>query len=264
MARVDRRTFLTATAAAVTPLAGCIARPMPVGSPYASLIPEHDAGPIVNDVHSQLNPTRVARIVKPRSTTELATAIADASRDGRAIAIAGGRHAMGGQQFGEDAVLVDTRDLNRVLDFDPNAGTITVEGGIQWPGLLQFLEREQAGAEQQWGIYQKQTGADRLSVAGALSCNAHGRGLNLKPIVDQVEGFDLVGADGAVRTCSRRLNDNLFRLAIGGHGLFGPITRVKLRLRPRLKVRRVVELAETADITERFEQRIRDGYAYGD
>jgi hypothetical protein len=37
-----------------------------------------------------------------------------------------------------------------------------------------------------------------LSIAGALSCNCHGRGLNLKPIVDQVQAFDLIGPDGEV------------------------------------------------------------------
>ena len=39
---------------------------------------------------------------------------------------------------------------------------------------------------------------------------------------------------------------------------------MQLRLRPRVKVERVVTLGETADIMERFEQRIRDGYLYGD
>ena len=100
---------------------------------------------------------------------------------------------MGGQQFGEAALLVDTRSLNRVLDFDAERGVITVEGGIQWPQLIDYLNRTQQGRDRQWGIYQKQTGADRLSLAGALSCNAHGRGLNLKPIVQQVEAFDLLG-----------------------------------------------------------------------
>ena len=115
-----------------------------------------------------------------------------------------------------------------------------------------------------WGIIQKQTGADRLSLGGALACNAHGRGLALKPIVDQVESFDLLDATGSVRTCSRQQHPELFRLAIGGYGLFGLITRVQLRLRPRVKVERVVTLGETADIMERFEDRIRDGYLYGD
>jgi FAD/FMN-containing dehydrogenase len=180
------------------------------------------------------------------------------------VAIAGGRHAMGGQQFGDAAMLIDTRDLNRVLAFDAQRGTITIEGGIQWPQLLEHLNRVQDGADRQWGIYQKQTGADRLSIGGALSCNAHGRGLNLKPIVQQVEEFDLVDAAGAVRTCSRTADPELFRLAIGGYGLFGIITRVRLTLRPRVKVRRVVMLAETTTVMDRLEERIRDGYQYGD
>jgi len=39
---------------------------------------------------------------------------------------------MGGQQFGTDTLLIDVRGLNRVLDFDRQKGSITVEGGIQW------------------------------------------------------------------------------------------------------------------------------------
>jgi FAD/FMN-containing dehydrogenase len=265
MTTINRRAFLkTSAAAAAAPLAACVARPMAIRSPYASLIPATEEGTLVNDVHSQLNQTRVDRIVKPRTVAEVQDAISFARANGKSVSIAGGRHAMGGQQFGEANVLIDTRDLNRVLAFDAERGTITVEGGIQWPQLLDHLNRVQEGREAQWGIYQKQTGADRLSIGGALSCNAHGRGLNLKPIVQQVQEFDLVDATGAVRTCTRESNAELFRAAIGGYGLFGPITRVRLALRPRVKVRRVVALEETARIMDRLEERIRDGYQYGD
>src|SRR5438270_2606474 len=137
---------------------------------------------------------------------------------------------MGGLQFGEAAVLIDTRALSRVLSFDDGNGRITVEGGIQWPQLIEYLNQTQAGRDRQWGIYQKQTGADRLSIGGALACNAHGRGLTLKPIVQHVDAFDLVGPSGEVRTCSRAENADVFRLAIGGYGLFGIITRVQLKL----------------------------------
>lgn len=171
---------------------------------------------------------------------------------------------MGGQQFGEAAVLVDTRALDRLLGFDADRGIITVEAGMQWPALLDHLARIQEGADRQWGIYQKQTGADRLSLGGALACNAHGRGLTLGPMIQQVEGFDLLGADGEVRSCSRTEHPDLFRLAIGGYGLFGFVTAVRLKLRPRVKVRRVVALAETGSIIDRFEDRIRAGYLYGD
>ena len=262
---MNRRDFLKASAALTAlPVAGCVAQPMRVRSPYGSAIPEHDAGVLVNDVHSQLNATRVASIVKPHTLNEFRRAIVEAKAAGRSVSVAGGRHAMGGQQFGKGGVLVDTRALNRVLTFDDERGVITVEGGIQWPELVGYLNTEQEGRRQQWGIHQKQTGADRLSIAGALSCNCHGRGLNLKPIVDQVQAFDLIGPDGEVRTCSRAENRELFRLAIGGYGLFGLISRVELTLQPRVKVRRVVVIGETPTIIDRFEERIRDGYLYGD
>jgi FAD/FMN-containing dehydrogenase len=219
---------------------------------------------LVNDIHSQLNQTRVESIVAPRDVAEAAAAVRRAGAEGKSLSIAGGRHAMGGQQFGEASVLIDTRALDRVLAFDADRGIVSVEGGILWPALLDFLEHARPAGGRQWGIVQKQTGADRLSLGGALSSNAHGRGLTLKPIVDQIEAFDLLDAHGNVLTCSRRHHPDLFRLVIGGYGLFGIITRVELRLRPRLKVRRVVSLGETADIMERFEERIRDGYLYGD
>ena len=261
---MNRRSVLKASRALAV-LPACIARPMPVRSPFASTIPDEEtAGALVNDVHSQLNATRVDAIVKPRDADELIAALGCARSAGRPVSVAGGRHAMGGQQFGEAHLLVDTRALNRVLEFDAENGVITVEGGIQWPQVIEYLNREQDGRDRQWGIYQKQTGADRLSLGGALACNAHGRGLTLKPIVQQVESFDLVDASGAVRTCSRAENPDLFRLAIGGYGLFGIVTRVRLTLRPRVKVRRFVILGETADIIDRFEERIRDGYLYGD
>jgi FAD/FMN-containing dehydrogenase len=238
--------------------------PMPAGAPDQSAIPACDAGTIVNDVHSQLNETRVAAIVQPRGVDELRALVTAAARAGRSISIAGGRHAMGGQQFGAGTVLVDTRALDRVVAFDERAGRVTAEAGIQWPALLGFLDRAQVRSSRPWGIYQKQTGADRLSLAGALSSNVHGRGLTLKPIVDQVESFDLMRNTGDVVRCSRTEQPELFRLVIGGYGLFGIITRVTLRLRPRVKVRRVVRLARTADVIGLFDARIREGCLYGD
>ena len=139
---LTRRAFMAAGAmAAAAPFTGCIAKPMPVRSAYASLIPEHTTSMWVNDVHAQLNATRVTSIVKPASTDELIAAVVAARRDGTQVSICGGRHAMGGQQFGEATLLLDTRSTNRVLAFDRDRGVIAVEGGIQWPELLAVLQR---------------------------------------------------------------------------------------------------------------------------
>jgi FAD/FMN-containing dehydrogenase len=171
---------------------------------------------------------------------------------------------MGGQQFGSGMFLLDTRDLNRVGLLDPGSRTIEFEAGIEWPDLLSELAQRQAGSESQLGIIQKQTGADRLSLGGALASNVHGRGLKFKPIVNDVESFDLMDAKGEVIRCDRNSHAELFGLAIGGYGLFGVIASVRLRLMPRVKVRRVVKIADLEDIPDAFADRIRDGYLYGD
>ena len=86
----------------------------------------------------------------------------------------------------------------------------------------------------------------------------------MKPFIDDVESFVLIDARGNARTCSRTENAELFRLAIGGYGLFGLISSVTLRLVPRQKIQRVVEVRTIDDLPKAFEQRIADGFTFGD
>src|SRR5512138_2143474 len=104
---ITRRQFLKlAGAAAVMPW-GCArwgARP---------------PGGLLNDVHSGLNQTSVHEVVVARSVQDIQRVIERARREERSLSVAGGRHAMGAQQFGTDTLHVDTRSFNRVLNFDP-------------------------------------------------------------------------------------------------------------------------------------------------
>ncbi|MCZ6895418.1 MAG: FAD-dependent oxidoreductase, partial [Gammaproteobacteria bacterium] len=219
---------------------------------------------LVNDVHSKLNATRVQAIRRPVSIDALPDLVRASKKEGRAISIAAARHAMGGQQFGARTILLDLRGLNRVLHFDRKKGEIEVEAGIEWPQLIKYLILAQSGQWPQCGIIQKQTGADRLSIGGALAANVHGRGLLRKPFIDDVISFTLIDADGNVHTCSRRENSELFSLAIGGYGLFGVIARVTLRLTRRLKLRREVKVIHINELMSAFNDRIDDGFLYGD
>lgn len=218
----------------------------------------------VNDIHSQLNSTRVSEILKPESLADVQDLVRDARKSGKVLSIAGGRHAMGGQQFGADTSLVDVRRLNRLLHFDRERGIVETEAGIEWPELIDGYLGLQHGASQQWGIAQKQTGADRLTLAGTIAANAHGRGLSMKPFVSDIESFVLVDATGTGLTCSRTENPELFRAVAGGYGLFGIVATVQLRLARRQKVQRVVEVVTLDELMAGFEKRIKDGFLYGD
>jgi FAD/FMN-containing dehydrogenase len=219
---------------------------------------------VVNDIHSQLNEVRVAEIVEVDSLEAMRAAIARARERGLPVAIAGGRHAMGGQQFCAGGVLLDTRRLARVLDFDRERGLIDLEAGIQWPALLGYMQEAQQGTRPAWAIAQKQTGADRLSLGGAIAANVHGRGLAMKPFISDLEEVTVVDADSEVRICSREQNAELFSLICGGYGLFGAVYSAKLRLVPLRKLERVVEVRELEGLMEAFEERIAEGFLYGD
>src|SRR2546427_12233311 len=199
----NRREFLKIAGLTATwPCAGTWAQP---------------SGVLVNDLHSQLNPTRVDRVVEPETLAAARAAIAAARGERRAVCIAGGRHAMGAQAFATDGVLIDIRKLDRVLGFDMERGLIEVESGMQWPKLLAELTQAQRGGAKQWGFAQKQTGADRLTMGGCLSANVHGRGLTLPPFVGDIESFKLLDSGGDLRNCSRTENPELLSLSIGGH-----------------------------------------------
>ncbi|HJW38577.1 MAG TPA: FAD-binding oxidoreductase [Candidatus Udaeobacter sp.] len=218
----------------------------------------------VNDVHSQLNRTRVGKLLTPRTTDELAEIVRSASRKGLPISVSGCRHSMGGQQFATDSVCIDTRSLARLISFDQERGLIEVEAGIQWPKLIRAYLDAQGDSAKQWGVAQKQTGADTFTLGGSLSSNVHGRGLAMKPLISNIESFTLLNADGQSIHCSRDENNELFRVAIGGYGLFGLIESVTLQLVPRQKLRRVVEIIRSDSLPKRFEERIAQKFLYGD
>jgi len=219
---------------------------------------------VVNDVHSRLNETRVSEVMKPRTLSDLQATVAAASRSGMKISVMGGRHAMGGQQFATDSVLIDMKGLNQLLSFDHENGRAEVEAGAIWPEFTAAYLKAQEHKPVQWGFAQKQTGADDLSLGGTLAANGHGRGLRMQPFGSDVESFTLVDAESRIIFCSRTENPELFALVVGGYGLFGIVYSVKLRLVKRTKIQRVVEVRSLQGLMSAFEQRIGEGCLYGD
>ena len=83
---ISRREFLelAAKAGIATAVPGCIPRRQAEST---------SEGVAVNDVHSHLNPTWVHDIVRPESLDGVESVVLRARREGRAVSVAGGRHA---------------------------------------------------------------------------------------------------------------------------------------------------------------------------
>lgn len=219
---------------------------------------------ILNDAQSALNATRVASVERPHNTAEVTELILRAAEAGQQVSVAGARHSMGGQQFGEGTLHLDMSGMAQIASLDDEHGVVEVEAGASWTALIDGLLEMQTGRARQWGIRQKQTGADILTIGGAVASNVHGRSLTQSPIVADIESFTLVDHAGHAREVSRESDPGLFRLVIGGYGLFGVVTTVRLRLTSREIVRRDVALLDIDDLMGAFEERIALGYTFGD
>jgi FAD/FMN-containing dehydrogenase len=170
---------------------------------------------LVNDVHSRLNSTRVLEIVRPTGIDMVRETVRRAELEhapsGGGLAVCGGRHAMGGQQFGSGGLLLDMPGMNRAIALDEERALLTIEAGAMWPDVIRATQDLSCG-DQRHSIRQKQTGADTLTIGGAIACNAHGRGLTMGPIGEDIESLFLVDAAGEIIECSRdRSGDGVVR-----------------------------------------------------
>lgn len=222
------------------------------------------AMPTLNDIHSRLNATEVASIVRPANELEVVALVEGARREGGVLCPMGGRHAMGGQQFCAGSITVDTTGLADGRRLDQTRGLLTIGAGACWPEVIAATRVLDATSKVHWAIRQKQTGADAMTLGGSVACNAHGRGLAMGPLADDVESLRMVMPDARVVQCSRATNADLFALVIGGYGLFGIVTEVTLRLSRRQKLRRLVDIIDLDDAVSAVYRRAEQGCLYGD
>ena len=218
----------------------------------------------VSDLPGRLGTVRVAELTMPGSIHDVQETVRRAKAAKRPISIAGGRHAVGGQPFGAGTILLDMTGMKDVIRFDRDRGTVEAEAGITWADLQRFLRDRQGDGGPEWALRQRPKDSDRRTIGGAVASNAHGDGLAMKPIVEDVETVILVDAEATIKRCNRRENPDLFRLVIGGYGLFGVMAHVELRLAPRVKTQRLVEEAQAKDLPSLFARRIKEGFTSGE
>lgn len=253
--KLSRRTFGLGLGS-LSLLSAC-ARPLGTIAPWST-------AQLVNDSQSRLNATWVSQVHTPSTPSTVADLVRQCRRDGMPLAVCGGRHAMGGQQFRSNGALLDSRSLSSIGPVDQARRLVTIGTGVQWPELIDALEAQQGGRDAMLTIREKQTGVDKVCLGGTIAANAHGRGLHWPPFVHDIERMTVVTAAGEVVECSRRENRELFSLIVGGYGLFGIVCDVTLRLVPRTKVQRHVEVILLRDLLTKIEQRRAAGYLYGD
>jgi FAD/FMN-containing dehydrogenase len=216
--------------------------------------------PAYADDASRLNAARVAEVwdvpADPAAAeARLAALLARARKDGRRVSIAGARHTMGGHTIHPDGVVVNMLPFDR-LELVEDGRILRAGAGARWSSVIRFLDAHGLS------VAVMQSNND-FTVGGSISVNCHGWQPASPPIVDSVQGFRLMLADGRIVRCSREVEPELFSLAIGGYGLFGIILDADLRTTPNQRYRPEVEILPSASLAARFAERVQPGAGIG-
>ena len=165
-----------------------------------------------------------ARRYWPRSTEQIADAVAGAARDGLTLRALGSGHSFTAAAATSGAAL-DLSGWTGIVAADPESGLVTVRSGTTVRELNAVLDA--------LGLALANLGdIDAQTVSGAISTGTHGTGARLGGIATQVAGLELVLADGSVVSCSAAERPELFSAALVSLGALGVLSAVTLQCVP--------------------------------
>jgi FAD/FMN-containing dehydrogenase len=188
--------------------------------------------------------SRPAVLVRPGSTEEVAQVIRLAAARGLPVTVVGGQTGtVGGAVPLDGGLALSLERMNRVLEIDPAAATMTVEAGC-------ILQLAQEAAESSGHLLPLDLGSrGSATIGGVIGANAGGnRVLRWGMTRDMVIGLEAVLADGeVVSSLTKMIKDNAGynwkHLLIGSEGTLGVVTRAVLRLRPAPTTRQTAMVA---------------------
>lgn len=121
--------------------------------------------------------------------------------------------------------VLDTRQLNHLISFDPETGVLRCESGMLLGDVLRLV------VPMDW-LLPVSPGTRFATIGGALANDVHGKNHHKAGTFGcHVRSFELLGSDGSRRVCTPTENRELFAATIGGLGLTGLVTWVELQLR---------------------------------
>jgi FAD/FMN-containing dehydrogenase len=134
-----------------------------------------------------------------------------------------------GRSYGDSCLLdggrmIETRFLDRILDFNPDTGLLRAEAGISLDAILRFC------VPRGWFL-PTTPGTRQVTLGGAIANDVHGKNHHRAGCFgNHVPRFELLRSDGS-RTVHSEGNPR-HAATIGGLGLTGIVTWAELRLVP--------------------------------
>ncbi len=220
--------------------------------PYGKLKWEQKGG-IINDA-SCLNATAIYGMIEVKEEADIHKAITFAKQNGLKIAIAGIRHSMGGQAVSRNAVVLDMRSFNKKT-LNEETKILTVQSGATWHDIQKFLHPKYAVKAMQ--------STDIFTVGGSISVNAHGMDHQIGSIHNTIRALRIMHPSGEIEEVSPTKNPELFKLVIGGYGLFGIILDADIEVTDNTIYETSRKIINYTEFTDYFNSQIANNTDYG-
>jgi xylitol oxidase len=151
--------------------------------------------------------------------------------------------------------LLSTKKLDKVVALDEAKKTVTVEAGIRYGTLGEYLQGKGYALHNLASL-------PHISVAGSIATATHGSGVKNGNLATAVVGLEFVNAAGNVVTLTKEKDGEQFLGAVVGLGALGVVTKVTLALQPTFQVQQhVYENLPFAALEKNFDTIMSSGYS---
>lgn len=164
-------------------------------------------------------------VFRPSRAEDVAAVFDRARKLGVRVGLRGAGRSYGDAALTSEQICLDLCRMNRILDWNPDTGIVSVEPGVTVRQLWQH-----AIGDGWWPSVVP--GTMFPTIGGCAGMNIHGKNnYRAGPIGDHIVDFDLLLPTGEIRRCSRERNADLFHAAIGGFGMLGCFVRLNLQMK---------------------------------
>jgi xylitol oxidase len=170
------------------------------------------------------------------------------------IKVLGTRHCFNGIAD-STANLLSLAPMDRVVELDAKARTVTVEAGMRYGHLCPYLHDKGFALHNLASL-------PHICIAGAIATATHGSGDKNGNLATAVAGLEIVTAAGEVLRLSREKDAKIFAGAVVNLGALGVVTKVTLDVQPTFEVRQdVYQDLPLAQLQDHFEEVLSAGYS---
>lgn len=164
-------------------------------------------------------------LFSPENAEQISELFRAAKRYGFKVSTRGAGRSYNDAAMNGGGVLLNFKNMNKILAWDPETGLVTTQPGLTLGELWQTVL-----PDGWWPPVV--SGTMTTTLGGCLSMNIHGKNnFRMGTIGEHVVEFSAVLPNGAEITCSPEKNSDLFYSMIGGLGMLGVFTSITLRMK---------------------------------